>query len=51
MSDGIYCLALVGAVVYYLKNANSFADGVVGILKAIVWPAVLVYRVFQNLHM
>lgn len=50
MSDGIYGLAFFGVVVYYLKNATSFGDGVVGILKAIVWPAIAAYKIFQYMH-
>lgn len=40
----VYCLGLIGAAVYYIQQANSFGDGVLGILKAIVWPVMLVYK-------
>ena len=39
-----YGLGFVGAAVYYISTATSFWGGVLGILKAIVWPAFLVYR-------
>lgn len=39
-----YGLAFIGALVYYLSVATSFWMGVVGILKALVWPAFLVYH-------
>jgi len=39
----IYGLGLIGALIYYIQNAGNFADGLVGILKAIVWPAFLVH--------
>ena len=40
----VWFLGLVGAVVYYLQNADSFLAGVLGVLKALVWPAMLVYH-------
>ena len=43
-SDVVYALGLVGALVYYIQNAGSFWSGVVGILEALVWPALLVYK-------
>jgi hypothetical protein len=41
---GVYFLGFIGSVVYYIQNAASFFDGVLGVLKAIVWPAMLVYK-------
>jgi hypothetical protein len=40
----VYGLGLVGAAIYYLQNAETFMVGVVGVLKAIVWPAIVVYK-------
>ncbi len=40
----MYGLGFIGALVYYLSHAASFWAGVLGILKAIVWPALLVYH-------
>lgn len=48
---GIYGLGFIGALVYYLSTATSFWMGVLGILKAIVWPAFFVYGIFQFLGM
>jgi hypothetical protein len=42
--DVVYGLGLIGALVYYLGAANGFGPAVVGILKALVWPAFLVYQ-------
>ena len=41
---GAYFLGFLGAAVYYIQQANGFWEGVVGVLKAIVWPAFLVYK-------
>jgi hypothetical protein len=40
----IYGLGVIGAAVYYIQNATGFWSGVLGVLKALVWPAFLVYR-------
>tara|TARA_Y100000310_G_C20300945_1_gene631749 strand:- start:376 stop:558 length:183 start_codon:yes stop_codon:yes gene_type:complete len=42
-----YGLGFVGAVVYYLSTATGFWNGILGILKALVWPAFLVYEVLK----
>ena len=47
----VYCLGLIGALFYYLGHANSFATVVMGILKSIVWPAMMVYHLFGFLRM
>lgn len=46
---GIYFLGFVGAVIYYIQQATSFWMGVLGILKAIVWPAFLIYELLKFL--
>ncbi len=46
---GIYGLAFIGALVYYIQHAESFWMGVLGVLKALVWPAILVYKLLELL--
>ena len=41
----VYGLGVIGAAVYYVKAATTFGGVVVGLLKALVWPAFLVYKV------
>jgi hypothetical protein len=48
---GIYGLAFVGAAVYYIQHALTFWEGVLGFLKALVWPAVLIYKLLEFLKM
>ena len=50
-SAPVYGLGLIGAWVYYLSHAATFWIGVLGVLKGIVWPAMLVYELMQYLHM
>ncbi len=42
-----YVLGFLGAVIYYLSTASSFWVGVLGFLKAIVWPVFLVYGLLK----
>ena len=49
--SGIYFLAFFGALVYYIQHATSFLDGLLGILKALVWPAMLMFKVLELLKM
>ena len=40
----IWCVGVIGAIVYYVQHAETFWQGVLGVLKALVWPAILVYH-------
>lgn len=46
-----YFLGMVGAAVYYVSTATSFSMGFIGLLKAIVWPAFLVFALMKSLGM
>lgn len=46
----VYCLGLIGAAVFYIGQATTFSMGVLGFLKALVWPAMLVYRALEVLY-
>ena len=48
---GVYGLAFLGAAVYYIQQATTFWLGILGFLKALVWPAMLIYKVFGLLKM
>lgn len=48
-SDAVYALGIIGAAVYYISTATGLWMGVVGFLKALVWPAFLVYEVLKYL--
>lgn len=48
-SSGFYFLGFVGAAIFFVSHANGFWDGVLGFLKALVWPAFLVYQAFAQL--
>ena len=48
-SGVVYGFGLIGAAIYFISHATTFWMGVLGFLKAIVWPAFLVYEAFKHL--
>ena len=48
-SSAVYGLGFLGAAIYYIATASGFWMGVLGVLKAIVWPAIFVYEGFKAL--
>lgn len=50
-TGAVYGLGFVGVLVYYWQHASTFLEGVIGLLKAIVWPAFLVHRIYSLLGM
>jgi hypothetical protein len=43
----LYGFGFIGALVYYIMNATGFWMGVLGVLKALVWPAFLVFELLK----
>ncbi len=50
-TGAIYGLGVIGALVYYTQHAATFMAIVIGILKAIFWPAVILYKALDLLKM
>lgn len=48
-SGAVYGLGLIGAAIYFISTATSFWIGVLGFLKAIIWPVFLVFEAFKHL--
>ena len=42
-----YGLGFIGAVIYYISTATGFWVGVLGVLKALVWPVFLVLELLK----
>jgi len=42
-----YFLGFIGAAVYYIATAGGFWLGVLGFLKALVWPAFLIFELLK----
>ena len=48
-SGAVYGFGMLGAAIYFLQHAPTFWIGALGIVKAIFWPAVLVYELLKFL--
>lgn len=44
---GIYGMAFIGAAIYFIQHATTFWLGVLGLIKSLLWPAVLVYKLLE----
>jgi hypothetical protein len=47
----VYLLTVIGAAVYFVEQADGFWSVVLGLLKAVVWPAFAAYRALELLHL
>ena len=48
-SGMVYVLGFIGSAVYYISHATCFWNGVWGFIKALIWPAFLVYELLKFL--
>jgi hypothetical protein len=48
--SAIYGLGIIGAAVYFISNSTGFLMGLFGLLKAMVWPAFLVYELLKLVY-
>lgn len=46
-SGAVYGIGLLGALYYFLSNSSSFTEGLLGVLKSLAWPALVVYKFFE----
>lgn len=49
--SAVYGLGFLGSLFYFIQHSSTFLMGVVGFLKALVWPAVLIYKLLEFLKM
>ena len=49
-SGALYFVGFVGALVYWMQSAIGFGEVVTGFLKAMVWPAYVVYKLLENFY-
>ncbi len=51
-SDGmgtmLYFVGFVGSVVYWMQAAEGFGAVITGVLKSMVWPAYIVYKLLEG---
>ena len=46
MGGGVYGVGAIGALIWVVRNADSVTGFLCGIVQAVFWPAVLVYKLF-----
>lgn len=47
--DAVYGLGMIGAAVYYVQQADGFWPVIGALLKALVWPAFVIYDLLKHL--
>lgn len=48
--NAIYCLGVIGALFYFLNGATTFVAVMMGIGKAVFWPAILMFKLLTYLQ-
>jgi len=48
-AGAVYGLGLIGAAIYYISAASTFGMGLLGFLKAVIWPVFLVMEALKSL--
>lgn len=43
--SGVYGLGVIGALVYFISTTSGFWNIILAILKSLVWPAFVVYKI------
>ncbi len=46
---GVYFLTIIGAAIYFIQRADGFWYGVLGFLKALIWPLLVTYKILELL--
>jgi len=46
----LYFVGFIGAVIYWMQAAVGFGAVVTGFLKALVWPAYVVYQLLESFY-
>jgi hypothetical protein len=47
----IHGMAFIGGAVYYIQHADTIWTGVLGVIKALFWPGVLMFKILELLKM
>jgi hypothetical protein len=49
--DVVYGLGFIGAAIFFIQHSVTFWACVIGIIKAIFWPVMIVYKLLEFLKM
>ena len=48
--SAVYGFGVIGSLLYFLQAADSFWEGLLGILQAFVWPAYIAYKLLESFY-
>ncbi|MFZ5364651.1 MAG: hypothetical protein ACOZBH_00395 [Patescibacteria group bacterium] len=48
---GFYFFGIIASAVYYIQQVDGFGPIILALLKALVWPVLLIYKIFQLINM
>ncbi|CAN5433416.1 hypothetical protein BH10PAT3_BH10PAT3_0850 [soil metagenome] len=48
---GAFFLTIVGAAVYFVQQSHGFGEFLVALLKASVWPAFFIHKIFTLINL
>ncbi len=48
-SEAVYGMGVIGAAVFFVQQATTFWGGALGLLKALIWPALMIYKLLAFL--
>lgn len=46
----LYFVGFIGALIYWSQAATNFGGYLTGLLKALVWPAYIVYKLLESFY-
>lgn len=49
-SSALYFVGFIGSLVYWMQAAIGFGAVVTGVLKSLVWPAYIVYKLLESFY-
>ena len=49
-SGALYFVGFIGALIYWMQAAVGFGAVCTGFLKALVWPAYIVYKLLESFY-
>lgn len=48
-SSAVYGLGFIGSLIYFIQHAQTFWQGALAFVKALIWPALLIYHLLEHL--
>lgn len=49
-AGALYFVGFIGALIYWMQAVTDFGSVLIGILKSLVWPAYIVYKLLESFY-